>query len=50
MPSVHIFSGGGVKGVAVNVNVIIETYEPAHDKTYKKTCATSENSDQSLHM
>ena len=25
------------------------TYEPAHDKTYNKTCATSEDSDQPTH-
>ena len=25
-------------------------YEPAHDKIYKKTCAASEDSDQSVHL
>ena len=25
-------------------------FEPAHDKTYSKTCATSEDSDQPVHL
>ena len=29
---------------------IIKTNEPAHDKTYNKTCATSEDSDQPLQL
>ena len=28
----------------------VSTYEPVHDKTYNKTCATSEVSDQTAHM
>ena len=27
----------------------VNTYEPAHDKTYNKTCATSKYSDQPMH-
>ena len=26
-----------------------KTYEPAHDKTYQKTCVTSKGSDQPVH-
>ena len=28
---------------------VIKTWEPAHDKTYNKTCAISEGSDQPAH-
>ena len=28
----------------------LKTYEPAHDKTYNRTCATSEDSDHMLAM
>ena len=31
------------------VNVMYNKYEQAHDKTYNKTCATSEDSDQPAH-
>ena len=27
----------------------LDQYEPAHDKTYNKSCATSEDSDQPAH-
>ena len=29
---------------------LLTVFEPAHDKTYKKTCATSEDSDQPVHV
>ena len=35
-----------VETVGLRLN---KTYEPAHDKTYNKTCATSEDSDQPAH-
>ena len=28
---------------------VFKSYEPAHDNTYNKTCATSENTDQTAH-
>ena len=35
--------------VCSNLQVIF-VYEPTHDKTYYKTCATSEDSDQTAHL
>ena len=31
-------------------NTTLNIYEPAHDKTYNKTCVTNEDSDQPVHL
>ena len=35
--------------MALSLDLYIYIIEPAHDKTYNKTCATSEDSDQPAH-
>ena len=40
------------KTLSVHYNALVYvvlSFEPAHDKTYNKTCATSEDSDQPAH-
>ena len=32
------------------VSNLLMSYDPAHDKTYNKTCVTSKDSDQPVHL
>ena len=47
----NIFQHGTTFGsIAAKKKSAGKRYEPAHDKTYNKTCVTSKNSDQPVHL
>ena len=43
-------SSSSISGTSTNIKMDLFKFEPAHNKTYNKTYATSEDSDQPVHL